>query len=234
MVSRSLELTVADEDLKDVVLEISDGGRISGSIIAEGSAIPPVRVWVDRMGELSDGLMAAQSQEDGSFILEGIPGGEVRLEVAVPWFGQDDHYVKSVTLGNLDLLRNKLRVEEGVEITGVRVTLGKGLATLSGRTLFNEGGSLAGGNGVLLIKADPSLWHSPNARFFAVTNPAGEFTLRCPPGDYLIFTWAPGNQPVHSVAEYARTNAASARRITLQISEEKQIELSVVKPKNER
>lgn len=234
MVSRSIDLTVADEDLKEIVLEISDGGRITGSIIAEDTKFPLVRVSVDRKGELTDDLMAAASKEDGSFVLEGIPGGDVRLEVAILSDEPEDHYVKSVTLGNLDLLRNPLRVEEGVEIAGVRITVARGVATLSGRTLFNEGGSLAGGSGVLLIKADPALWHSPSARVFARTNAAGEFTLQCPPGDYLVFTWAPGNQPVQPVDEYARTHVASARKITLQSGEQKQIELTVVKPKNER
>lgn len=234
MVSRRIELTVADEDLKNVLLEISDGGRISGSVIADGSPVPPVSISVDPTGEATDSLMGMLSKEDGSFLLEGIPGGDVRLEVTVAAYDQADLYVKSVTLGNLDLLRNPLRVEEGAEVTGVRITLGRGLAKLTGRVRFNEGGSLAGGSGVMIIKADPALWQSPSARMFTLTNAAGEFELQWPPGDYLVFTWAPGNQPVQSVAEYLRTHGASARRITLQSGEEKQIELTGVKPKNER
>jgi hypothetical protein len=123
-----------------------------------------------------------------------------------------DVYVKSITLGNQDLMRDPLRVEEGVEITGVRITLERGSAKLSGRALFGEGGAPTVGGGVLLVKADPALLQLTTARALANVDAAGAFFLECPPGDYLVFTWAAGNQP----AEFIRTHAASARRITLQ------------------
>jgi hypothetical protein len=55
--------------------------------------------------------------------------------------------------------------------------------------------------------------------------------VECPPGDYLVFTWAAGNQPAQSMAEFIKKHAGTARRITLQKDEQKQIELTVAKPK---
>jgi hypothetical protein len=229
-VSRQMELTVADEDLKDVVFEISEGGRISGLVVSEHSEVPQVQLTVYKRGDLTEQMTTTGSRANGTFLLEGLPSGDVWLDVSIPWH-QGELYLKSVTLGSRDLMRNPLRVEEGAEVAGVRVTVGQGLATLSGRAVFNEGGELAGGIGVLVVEADPALWHSPSAHVFSLTDPAGEFSLQITPGDYLVFTWAKGNQPVQPVPEYVRANAGSARRITLQSREQKQIELTVVKPK---
>lgn len=227
-VHKQMELTVKDEDLKDIVVEVSEGSRISGSIVAD-SPLPSVRIAVKhRVAELLQDL-PAPAKEDGTFVLEAIPSGEVRLSAHVPV--NSDLYVKSITLGSQDLVRNPLRVEEGVEINGVLITLAKGLASVAGRALFSEGGGLAGGSGVLLVNADPALWDLEGSRVFALTNPEGEFTLRCAPGDYLVFTWPAGGQPFQSLEAFIRSQAPAAKRITLQSKEEKQLDLTVVKPK---
>ena len=226
---RQFEFTVGDTDLKDVVLEMTDGARISGTVVAEGSSMPNLRLFLKRDGSQIGFTRSYHNRDEGSFVLEGVPAGDVRLEAQV--LTGSDSYVKSITLGSQDLMRSPLRVEEGAEITGVRITIGHGLAKLSGRVLFGEGGAPAVGSGVLLVKADPALWHSPTARALAIVNAAGEFVMECPPGDYVVFTWAAGNQPAQSMDEFIRAQATSARRISLQKDEEKQIELTVAKPK---
>ena len=225
---RQFEFTVGDTDLKNVVLEITDGARISGTVVDEASNMPSLRLFLKR-DDRQIGSTRYHNSDEGSFVLEGVPAGDVRLEAQV--LTGSDSYVKSITLGSQDLMRSPLRVEEGAEISGVRITIGHGLGKLSGRVSFGEGGVPAVGSGVLLVKADPALWHSPTSRALAIVNAAGEFVIECPPGDYVVFTWAAGNQPAQSMDEFIRTQAISARRISLQKDEEKQIELTVAKPK---
>jgi len=166
---------------------------------------------------------------DGTFIIENAPTGEVLLDAAAP--AVRDMYVKSITLGSQDLWREPLVVNEGAEVSGVRITVGQGLATLTGRMQAKDDGSPAAGGGVLLMKSDPKLWHLRSSRVIAMTNAAGEFRLRCAPGDYLLFAWPAGGQPLQSIEDFVRAQAATARPISLQSKEEKQIELTVVKPR---
>lgn len=229
MVSRQIELTIGDEDLKDVVLELSAGGRISGVVIADESAPPRLRISVAGRDRNFLDAMSSTISNGGTFMLEGVAGGDIRLDAQISF--DEDLYVKSIMLGNHDLMRDPIKMAEGAEITGVRITVGKGLASLGGRVQFDEGGPLVAGGGVLLVRADPALSGSANSRIFGATDPAGEFLMKCPPGDYLVFAWAGGGQPMQSIEDFVRSNLASARRVTLQSREEKRIELTVTKPK---
>lgn len=228
MTAREFELTVGDADLNDVVLEISRGTRISGVVIFEESPPPHVSISVNRSGRRLSEFMT-DSNNDGTFALEGIPTGDVRVEAA--FMSASDLFVKSIMLGSHDLMRKPLRIEDGVEVTGVRITVERGVASLSGQVLLDEAGGPSPNSGVLLVKADPELWQLASARLRVVTNADGEFETQCPPGDYLVFTWASQDQPLQPLDQFIRTHAASARRLSLRNAEEKRIELRVMKPK---
>jgi hypothetical protein len=168
-----------------------------------------------------------RSNSDGTFLLRGLPAGDLRL--GADFYGRGDLYLKSITFGGQDLSRESLRVNEGAEITGVRITLGKGLATLKGRLQLKNGAPAAGA-GIFLVNRDPKLWRSHSARIYANSNATGEFTLKCPPGDYLVFTWPAGGQPLQEVDDFVRSQAATARTISLESKDEKVIELTLPGP----
>lgn len=225
-VSRQVELTVEQEDLKDIKIELSDGGRILGVAVGEDSApVPSIAISVNQKGVDSFILnMPRETQRDGTFMIDGVPAGEVFLDADIS--RRTGLYLKSITAGSQDLMREPLRIEEGAEVTGVRVTLGHGLATLMGRVQVGEGGSPSVGAGVLLVRADSTLWHLQSLRYFTTTDANGAFVLECPPGEYLVFTWDPRNRPLQKLEDFIRSQAANARRITLG-KEEKQIELTI-------
>jgi hypothetical protein len=228
VVFRKIEVTIADEDRKDVTIELTEANTILGTVVAEGSEPAVVAIMMDQRGG-SEILMSVPrpSNPDGTFVIEGVPTGEVILDADVS--RSRDLYLKSITLGSQDLMREPLVVSEGAEVTGVRIAVGQGLATLTGRVQLKEDGSPAAGGGVLLMKSDPKLWHLRSSRIVAMANAAGEFKLRCAPGDYLVFAWPAGAQPLQSIEDFVRAQAATARTITLQSKEEKQIDLTVVR-----
>jgi hypothetical protein len=232
---KQIELTVDQEDQTDVTIEMTEGARILGTVtISDGSAPPqlPISVEADHKADhKTEFLMSLPrfSKPDGTFLVEGVSAGEARLDVEI--FGRNDLYLSSITLGAQDLMREPLRVTEGAEIAGVRVTIEKGLATLTGRVQWAEDGSPAAGAGVLLVRADRKLWHLRSSRCFENADPSGAFALKCPPGDYLAFTWTAGGQPLEAIGDFLRSNAATARRVSLQSKEEKQIELTVSRPR---
>ena len=230
VVFQQTEITIADEDQKNITIELPEGNRILGTVTVEESEKIKVSILVDQKGA-NEFLMSVprSSKDDGTFILVGIPSGEVILDADVSGFR--DFYLKSITLGSQDLLREPLVVTQDSEITGVRIAIGKGLATLRGRVQFKEDGSPSAGGGVLLVKADSKLWHLRSSKRFAMTNAAGEFKVSCAPGDYLVFTWPAGAQPWQTIEQFVRMNASTARTVSLQSKEEKQIELTTAKPK---
>lgn len=228
MVVQRVEVTVDNEDRKDVTIELPNGNRILGTVTVDGSEAVKASITVDQKGGNEVLINVPRlNNPDGTFILEGIPNGEVLLDADV--LGFRDFYLKSITLGSQDLLREPLIVTEGAEVTGVRIDIGKGMAVLTGRVQFKEDESIVAGGGVLLMKADPKLWHLRSSRRFEMTNAAGEFKVSCPPGEYLVFTWPAGAQPVQSIEEFVRSHASTARTISLQSKEERQIELTVAK-----
>jgi hypothetical protein len=230
VVFQQVEVTIEDEDLKDVTIELPVGNRILGTVSVEGAEAIKASIMVDQEGG-NELLLSVPhfNNPDGTFLLDGIPTGKVILDADVSGF--PDFYLKSITLGGQDLLREPLVVTEGAEVTGVRIDIGKGLALLTGRVQFKDDAEPAAGGGVLLVKADSKLWHLRSSRRFAMTNAAGEFKLRCAPGEYLVFTWPAGAQPFQTIAEFVRLHASSARTITLQSKEEKKIELTVSAPR---
>src|ERR1044072_1212381 len=124
-------------------------------------------------------------------------------------------------------MRTPLRITEGAELSGVRITLARGRATLAGRITASEGGGHVGGAGVLLVPADEKLWPVRGARIFGRSNAEGVYFVNGAPGDYLVFIWSPKDEPTQSIEEYVRSRSASARRISLQPDESKQVDLIV-------
>ena len=231
MVSRQVEVNVDEEDRDDVTIELSEGGRILGTVtMADGSSPPQVPIAVDQPDK-TEFLMNLPfpSKANGTFVLHGISAGDVRLDVEL--WGREDLYLKSITLGGQDLMREPLRVNEGAEVTGVRIALDKGLATLTGRVHWKEDGSPAAGAGVLLVRADPKLWHLRSSRWFANADALGAFALKCPPGDYLAFIWPAGGQPLEAIGDFLRAQAATARPVSLQSKEDKQVEFTLSRPR---
>jgi hypothetical protein len=82
-----------------------------------------------------------------------------------------------------------------------------------------------------LVPVDPSLWHLRALRVFARAKANGEYALRCPPGEYLMFTWRPGNEPVQAIENFIRTNASTAQRVIFSKDEIKKMDLSVESPR---
>lgn len=232
VVHKRLLITLGTSDINDQRIELTEGGRVSGSVTLDGSAPPAFTVGVSAAPQ-GTGVEAflvshAWTKRDGTFMLEAVTPGEVYLDVTLPRGG--GHYVRSVTANGVDLTRGPLRITDGAEAAGVRIDLGSDPAKLTGRVLNSDDRSPTAGAVVLLVAADEGLWQSKASRVFARADAAGEFSAAAAPGDYLLFVWRPGEEAAGSVEAYVRSRAASARRVTLKPGENARLELLAAPP----
>jgi hypothetical protein len=218
------DVKIAGRDMLNLVVEMTEGGRISGTVVAEGgkSLAGPVMLYTEKIGESQEATSQSGIDPQGRFIIDGVPTGKIYLNVHVP---DRKFYVKTMTAGGTDLTREPLNVQESAEIRGVQVVLSSDVATLSGHVLSSAGGEGVGGANVLLVPADASQWNRAGARFAQVTETDGSFTVACPPGDYLVMLILPGEAVRALGEEFVRARAATAQRVSLQPNEQKSIEL---------
>jgi hypothetical protein len=213
------EVSVAGADVKDLLVEASAGGRVSGVVVVEGGAPLPPRVLV--MSDPPPGerrpAAVARVAPDGSFVLGGVPEGPLVLNVAA----MPGYFVRSVTVGGADTGGGPFYVADGAEVRDVRVVLSASTATLVGRVL-SPGGSPRRGATVLLVPAERA-GASPRSRLVGVSDVEGRFAVRAGPGEYLAVVWT-GRPPAGE--EELRAMTAEAPRVTLREGERTTLDLT--------
>lgn len=224
-VEKTLEVTVAGADLADLVIEVSSGSRISGTVAVEGGKPLPRNVLVYASTEVRQGQASSpiRVQADGTFTVEGVPSGVTYLRTSVP--PDNQYYTKSVTVGKTDLLRGPLVVKEDEDITKVRIVISPDVALLSGRVLASDGKTPQPGASVVLISTDTDQQRSTSARIFGFTNADGSFRLSGAPGEYLAIVMRPGEFIYELSNDALRLRNPKAQRLVLQAGENGRVDI---------
>lgn len=221
LIEKQQEVTVAGSDVGGLSIELSEGGRVSGTITIEGEGQLPQRLIVTsemRPGERRPGAFV-RPDPDGTFTISGLPEGPLSLDVIIS--PPQRLYVKSITAGGVDIRREPLMIGDGTEIRDVQIVLSSDVATLTGRVLSEDGTPLQGAT-VLLAPAEGNVGPMGRGRLIAVTNSGGRFMIAAGPGEYRAVVWSsrpPSNE------EALRALAAKAPRLSLQAGERKDLDL---------
>jgi hypothetical protein len=191
------EVAVAGGDDVNVSVPMQPGVSVSGRLVFEPGAPPPVdlsRVRVSFIPERRGppgrpSSAAATVNADGTFTAAGVVPGRHRIVVTVPpaasgaapaWF------VKSATANGADAL-DRFEIRHGEDVTGAVVTLTTRVSEISG-AITDAAGRPAPEYFIIAFPADRALW-SWNSRRIMQTRPShdGHFEFRnLPPGEYLI------------------------------------------------
>jgi hypothetical protein len=225
---RKHEVTVSGANLADIMIEVSSGSRISGTVTVDGGRPLPATVLVHALAEVrqTDSASPIRVQTDGTFSIEGVPPGLIYLRTSVPPNGQ--YYTKSVTAGKRELARGPLVVREGEDVTDVRLVISPDVALLSGRVIAADGKTPVAGLNVVLISTDPDQQKS-TSRLYGMTNPDGSFRLSGSPGEYLAIVMGLSESDDELSNEALRARASNPQRIVLQAGENK---VEIVAPPN--
>ena len=229
----SAEVKIADKDVDNLVIELTSGASIVGSVVIEGNADSKSSVVVKTVSEGLHFLnMPVRLNDDRSFVLSSVPAGAVRLDISET-DNTPNYYIRSMTGKGLNLLDEPLIVADGEQVTGVQIVLGTDLATVEGRVVAASGGGSVAGAGVVLLPVDQRKWNTRSLWGLARADAEGRFSLRLAPGEYVAFTWSLTNDPAEPIESYVRSHLSTTQRITLTRNATQTIEVQAPATKRE-
>jgi hypothetical protein len=226
---RQQEIKIDGQDQPGLIVELSAGGSISGTVVVEGGKEPSG--YLALYPEVSaDGRRAIYGSQgvvqNGSFVLGGIQPGKAYL-VANAGGSEGRYYVKSITAGGVTYTNNPLVIEDGTTLRGVHVVLTTEVGTLKGRVRRpGKENASAPGATVLLVPADAQRWPWFHMQSYTRTNLDGTFELNVRPGDYLAFVLPAHERARLLFADEIGRFSAGAQRVTLRAGKTEQLELT--------
>ncbi len=226
-------------DVDGLVVELGEGGRVSGDVVVEGLKELPERAYayvyvratpVGERGEARPGVGGAGASAGlpagGPFVVEGLRPGRFVLRADVNGSAGDTGlYVKSVTWRGKDLRREPLGLGEGESVEGVTVVVTRGQATLNLSALDRERKPARYRN-VLVAPPDPLAAANYGWQTLCTTDDAGACSVRVAPGEYALIPLLPG-ETAATFEELVRLRGAAAQRVVLLPGETKSFELTL-------
>jgi hypothetical protein len=184
----SMPLSVAGEDVVNLMVTTNRGGTAVGHVVFEGGAKPPTNaIRLTSIAADSDGQMmgaaGAGLKEDGSFELKGLTGQRlIRVGSAPPGWT-----LKSVKLNGTDITDTGAEFKVGESTSGLEVEMTNRATSVTGGVTGNDGSVLKDYT-VVIFSESPEQWRYPNTRWVTGTRPDqdGRFKVQnMPAGTYL-------------------------------------------------
>jgi hypothetical protein len=193
------DVNVAGDAIGGVTLALQPAMRLSGRIAFDAATLPPPDLAQVRVTMVSTRFRSSASvngtflgsvavppgqvRSDGTFELTGVLPGTYQVGVTLPNF--DQWFVRSVVVGNRDVLDTPLEFGRTGDVSGAVVTLTDKHSELSG-SLQTPTGSAATDYFIVVFPADRALWAATRRIRSARPASDGQFTFKdLPAGDYL-------------------------------------------------
>jgi 5-hydroxyisourate hydrolase-like protein (transthyretin family) len=228
----SLPISVAGEDLTNVLIMTSKGGTATGRLAFEGGAKPPATAGVritateaDMDGPMGGGSSIA-AKEDGSFELKGLSGRRVIRAANLPagWI------VKAVRVNGDDVTDTGVEFKSGQEVTGVEI-VATNKSTEVGGTVSGSNGAAVKEYTIVVFSEDAQQWSLPMTRWVTGSRPdqEGRFRVRnLPPGGYYAVALDYVEQGSWGDPELLERLKAHAKRFTLREGGTETLDLKLV------
>jgi protocatechuate 3,4-dioxygenase beta subunit len=187
----SVPLTVAGDDIANIVLVTAKGGTATGRVVFEDGAKPPSPGTIRISAQPADadgpvmsfgGGSAGVVKPDGAFELRGLSGTRLIRAVNLPpgWM------LESVRFNGTDITDTGAEFRSGEAITGLEVALTAKTTSITGGVTSGSGSPLKDYT-VVIFADNEELWRLPNTRWVTGRRPdqEGRFKIEnMPPGTY--------------------------------------------------
>jgi hypothetical protein len=235
----TVPVSVAGEDVTNVIVVTTKGATATGRISFEGSAQPAslTGIRVTAMSAENEPTMTFPSgpgrtppgsvETDGSFDLRGLAGTRLLRVMGLPpgWV------LKSVSVQGQDVTDTGFDFKPGGAITGIDVVVTTKTTEISGTVTASNGQPVKDFTAVIFAD-DPSRWLLPSTRYVSATRPdqEGRFKIRnLPAGDYYAVAVEYLAQGEWGDPEVLERLKAKADRLTIKEGDSKAIQLKIVK-----
>ena len=212
-------ISVTGDDLPDVIVILSAGATISGTVsfLPGGSPAPDFtqfRITAPSTDQSDFGPQPnARVDKEGHFTISGVSAGAHLIR---PSNGSRTWLLQSVTIGGRDATDTPFQVRTGENIPNVTLVFTDKQSEING-TLTTENGTPVPEYTVLAFPADSTLWR-PLSRQIMTARPdqTGKYRIRgLPPGDYYLATVDPSQQGEWFEPAYLDEHRTGAVRIGL-------------------
>jgi carboxypeptidase family protein len=227
---------VGNSGLQNIPIVAMPPVKLTGRFIIEGNSRTGAELRmqdlrVDRLTRVPDLLgiplggpsYNPPAQSDGSFTLDGVSPGDFRVSVRT---GSQDAYVKSIRMGNADVL------DAGLHITGppdalLEVVIGVSGGRVSGKLVNARGESLS--NRTVVLVPDARLRHRTDLYKSVATDAAGAFRFQgIPPGDYELFAWENVESGAWQDPNFIRPYEGRGKKVLINENADENLELTVI------
>ncbi|HKE59980.1 MAG TPA: carboxypeptidase-like regulatory domain-containing protein, partial [Pyrinomonadaceae bacterium] len=217
------DVKVEGADVEDLLIEVSSGAHVSGTVIMEGDGaeLALIDVSAARKGNVGS---YAKLEGIGNFTLTSVPPGEVMLS-AFP-SPPEKFYVKSIEAKGMDLLHTNLNIAAGEELKDVRIVVSSAVGVVSGRVLSEKDNKPVKGITVMLRRIGEDPPRLFGGKLTSTTDENGNYLVSAGPGVYLVLAWRVSDGP----AAFGAADKASRQQgagLTLLPNDRKQLNLRV-------
>ena len=215
------DLMVNGADIEDLLIEVSEGIRLSGVVTLEGGGAAPQYIEVVANSYKLHANSIVRVDEAGKFMMTAVPTGEIVVSAFA--FPENKFYVKSIEANGVDLLRNNMTVTEQDEIKDVRVVISTSVAVITGRVLTGDR-PVAGAN-VMLSRIPGDGLRLFGGKLTTLTDAQGVFTLSAAPGSYLVMAWRTDDGPTAFATAMDKAKREQGTGVTLSPGMRKEMDI---------
>jgi hypothetical protein len=183
-------IEVGDEDLNNVTIAVTSGFNIPGRVSIEGATpgnnlnLANLRVNAPLDPPVVQGASPASPAPDGTFMLTKVVPGDYRVTLTP---ALQNAYVKSIRLGQSDILNGGFHVERQIQ-DSLEIVVSMRVAALDGRVVDEKQAPLK--EATVVLVPDPAFRKRADLYKSASTDASGKFQLKgLAPGDYKLFAW---------------------------------------------
>jgi len=223
---------LAEADVEGVVVRVSQGVVLRGSVRGEGkqkTEVSGLRLMLRPTDGIGFGMQNAVVKEDGTFRMENVtPDRYFAMVANLP----EGTYLKSVRFGNQDSPDKSVDLSQAQGSASIEVVLSADAGTVEG--LVTDDGKPAPGSWVLLVP-DPPLQDDPFQSKSASTDQNGRFSIKgVAPGEYKLYASSESLTEGITDPEALKPFEEKAVKVTVSEKGREQKQLTLLKPEDAR